>query len=85
MFLLFPLLVPYLVLLTLGLVIFVPGIFWVFLWPQRLRRQALQGFLGGGDDAAIEILRERYATGEITKDEFDVMMKDLQEQPQQSQ
>jgi len=34
---------------------------------------------GGGTrtDAAIEILRERYARGEITKEEFDARKRDL--------
>lgn len=38
------------------------------------------GYGGWGywDDSATDILRMRYAKGEITKDQFDQMMKDLQ-------
>lgn len=35
-----------------------------------------QGYYGG----ATEILRQRYAKGEITKDQFDQMMRDLKAQ-----
>jgi putative membrane protein len=32
---------------------------------------------GGSSDAALEILRQRYARGEINKDEFEVKKRDL--------
>jgi putative membrane protein len=32
---------------------------------------------GGRPDAALEILRQRYARGEINKDEFDAKKRDL--------
>jgi putative membrane protein len=32
---------------------------------------------GGRPDAALEILRERYARGEITKEKFDARKRDL--------
>ncbi|MFA6095418.1 MAG: SHOCT domain-containing protein [Candidatus Paceibacterota bacterium] len=38
-----------------------------------LRRQPRKG-----DGRAIDILKERYAKGEITKHEFDAMKKDLE-------
>ncbi len=34
---------------------------------------------GRTHDSAAEILRRRYASGEITKDQFDQMMRDLRE------
>ena len=33
---------------------------------------------GPGPDPALEILRARYAKGEITRDEFEAMRRDLQ-------
>ncbi|HWM53353.1 MAG TPA: SHOCT domain-containing protein [Thermoplasmata archaeon] len=34
---------------------------------------------GRSHDGAAEILRRRYASGEITKDQFDQMMRDIQQ------
>ena len=54
---------------------------WIF-WPWRWgysRRYWGDGY----GDRAYYILRERYARGEITKDQFDQMMRDLQ-QPRQA-
>lgn len=63
------------------------GIFWVFLlvflvfgilrwafwgWGWRSR-----GYYGRYYDQAHQILRERYARGEITKEQLDQMMRDL--------
>ncbi|MBE0431871.1 SHOCT domain-containing protein [candidate division WOR-3 bacterium] len=36
-------------------------------WPRR-----------GGEETPLEILKKRYARGEITKDEYDRMKKDLE-------
>lgn len=33
---------------------------------------------GGGKDDAMDILKQRYAKGEITKEQFEEMKKDLQ-------
>ena len=55
-------------------------IFWGFGWGRR-------GWYGYGhghwrySSDAREILRRRYASGEITKEQFDQMKKDLDEQP----
>ncbi len=35
-------------------------------------------YRGGYGDPAVETLRERFARGEITKEQFDSMMRDLQ-------
>ncbi|MDG6970440.1 MAG: SHOCT domain-containing protein [Nitrososphaerota archaeon] len=51
-------------------------IFWGFGgwgWRRRYWHSAPYGY---GD--AQEILRQRYARGEITKDQFDQMMKDIE-------
>lgn len=37
-----------------------------------------EGRPGGGGDSALEILRERYARGDISREEFDAKRKDLQ-------
>ncbi len=38
----------------------------------------------GRENEAYHILRERYARGEITKDQYDAMMRDLYQQTQQT-
>lgn len=48
------------------------GVVWLVVWLART---------AGGtprSDSAIEILRARYARGEITKEQFDQMRKDLE-------
>jgi len=53
-------------------------VFWGFLIAGivvGIRWLARQG--GSSPDAAIEILRQRYARGEITKEEFDARKRDL--------
>ncbi len=51
---------------------------WMF-WPWRPYRYGYYRRLGyPGTDDAISILRARYARGELTKEQFDQMMRDLQ-------
>lgn len=56
---------PIFMLLFWGLVIY--GVFLLF------KRESSSN----GKDQAIEILKERYAKGEITKEQFEAMKKDL--------
>ena len=56
------------------------GIFWIvrwFFWGGRWGYHYPRHYLRHYDDAYY-ILRERYARGEITKDQYDQMMRDLQ-------
>jgi len=77
----------------IGLIFVIILITWAFSWafrpwgrPWRARRYAGWGWgwWGGpswwGDDSAVGIIRERYARGEITKEQFDQMMRDLEEE-----
>ncbi len=53
-------------------------IFFVFRWLLFPWKRGYYGhwYHGGG---AEEILRQRYARGEITKEQFDQMMRDLEQ------
>jgi len=60
----------------LGIILLLFIIFWVArwgFWPWNGRRRAYSEYR----DQADEILRERYAKGEITKEQFEQMMQDL--------
>jgi uncharacterized membrane protein len=51
---------------------------WIFGWGWRgSRRHRYRGWYP--DDNAYQIIKERYAKGEITKEQFDQMMRDLQQ------
>lgn len=51
-------------------------VFWPWGWGWRYRRRYWMG-----RDQSYYILRERYAKGEITKEQYDKMMQDLQKMP----
>lgn len=61
---------------------------WIF-WPRRWGYGWGWGYYGrrywGYGDRAYYILRERYARGEITKEQFDQMMRDLEQHNQAAQ
>jgi len=64
-----------------GIILFVFLIFFVFrlaFWPWRRGYYGYHGHRRGWDDAN-EILRQRYARGEITKDQFEQMQRDLEQ------
>ncbi len=61
------------------------GLFWIFIifwavrwifWPRRWGYS--RGYWRYGDESYY-ILRQRYARGEITKEQFEQMMRDLRE------
>mgnify|MGYP006266506571 CR=1 FL=1 len=57
---------------------------WIFWWPGRWGYYRHYGYGNyGRENEAYHILRERYARGEITKDQYDVMMRDLYQPPRQ--
>jgi len=57
-----------------GLVLIGIGIFLIkkYDWDKKKSRLELR------NESAIDVLRERYAKGEITKEEFEKMTKDLE-------
>lgn len=60
-------------------VLVIAGAVWFVVWLFREGR--LSGTTPGpGGDNALEILRQRYAKGEITKEQFDRMRRDLEAQ-----
>ncbi len=68
--------------LFFGFFLFFGLLRWLFFpwhWGGYYRRYGYGYGYGRGDDATL-ILRERYARGEITKDQYDAMMRDLSQQ-----
>ncbi|HYM39129.1 MAG TPA: SHOCT domain-containing protein [Thermoplasmata archaeon] len=51
-------------------------------WGPRWGYYRHYGYGYGRENEAYHILRERYARGEITKDQYDAMMRDLYQQAQ---
>jgi putative membrane protein len=63
-----------------GFMMIIPVLFWVgvislMVWSFGRHRHAFQ--MAGDHSEAREIARRRYAKGEVSKDEFDQLMKDL--------
>jgi len=59
-------------LMPIGMIIFWGGVIALIIWAIR---QSTEGRGGRGD--AIDIARERYAKGEISREEFDQIRRDL--------
>ncbi len=70
----------FLVFLLFGLLRFA---FWGPRWWGGYYRRGGYGPYGRQNEA-YHIVRERYARGEITKDQYDAMMRDLYQQPPQT-
>ena len=61
----------------IGRVLVFVGIIWLIVWAiKRFTGNHYNGFTSG-DDEALSIVRERYARGEISKDEYDSLIRDL--------
>ena len=58
-------------------VLVVGGIIWLVVWLAR-RPGGMAGEPGAGARTPLDILKERYARGEISRDEFERMKHDLQ-------
>lgn len=59
-------------------------LFWILLFAgiallavSLLRQGRITGFGPGGSSRALEILQERYAKGEITREQYEEMRRDL--------
>jgi len=55
--------------------ILIIGLIFVLIWTNTRERNKYIPF--DGKETALDILKKRYAKGEITKDQFDQMKKDL--------
>jgi len=55
---------------------------WAFFPWHRGGYYRRYGYRNGRENEAYHLLRERYARGEITKDQYDAIMRDLYQQPQ---
>lgn len=56
-------------------ILVVIGIIFLIVW--LVKRSNNPGVENRTDSKSLEVLKERYAKGEITKDQFDIMKKDL--------
>ncbi len=63
----------------LGILFFIWMLSWVFCWRWGWRGRGYRYRRWYRDDDAYNILRQRYAKGEITKEQFDQMTRDLQQ------
>jgi uncharacterized membrane protein len=59
-------------------------IFFIFGWAwvphnRGYWRRRYRGYYGSNDDDAIQVLRQRYARGEITKEQLEQMTRDLEQ------
>jgi len=66
----------WMVLGALWLILFWGMVIWLIVWAIRKVSQSGRGSSSGGG-SALDIAKERYASGEITKAEFDQIKNDL--------
>jgi putative membrane protein len=55
-------------------ILIIVGIVLLVVWVVQ---KAMSGGVGGTERSALEILKKRYASGEISKDEFEEKKRDL--------
>ncbi len=55
------------------------GIVFLVLWVLRAYRRGEAAPPSGGTSRALEILKERYARGELTREQYDQMRRDILE------
>jgi len=67
----------WMVLGAVWMVLFWGGLILLVIWGIKKLSQRDGGGGGGGGRSALDIARERYARGEITKEQFEQMKKDL--------
>jgi putative membrane protein len=69
---------PYIGFHIIGFLMFVVLIFVLVRLCFGRRSYTHHNISMGSGDGAIEIVKQRYAKGEISKDEYDTLLKDLQ-------
>ena len=62
-------------LMGLLMIVFWGGVIWLIVWA--ITRSTRHETHHGADKNPLDIARERYAKGEITKEQFDQIRKDL--------
>lgn len=66
------------ILMLLFWALIIGGVVLLILWIVRQERPATSGSRAGGE-RALDILRERYARGELTREEYEQMRQDLRD------
>ncbi|MFH1169245.1 MAG: SHOCT domain-containing protein [Chloroflexota bacterium] len=59
------------------MLIFWGGLIALIVWVVLKLTRGSRGGGGGGDGSALDIARQRYAKGEISREEFEQLKKDL--------
>ncbi len=65
------------ILMMLFWVLIIGGVAWLVVWLLQQGRPSPIGPVAAGSQA-LEILKERYARGEITREQFEQMRRDLE-------